>query len=1173
MSQCLRCSRLCSATAVFCDECRSLLRSQLQQGELASSVASMQTVPLVALLAQHAQSPEILGDSLERITGPQPVIKGPQTPLPPVSPSYENTVERAISRLDEAARRIEEVEQNDPGGLPASGRRVPRASRLAPLADISADIRRESTPLPASMRPENESGVENKNVSTSTDISSFTTGSNPASGSKASGLSNADFPDLWPWLDTDTDENETDSWTNRTDPLLSRHFPNSTESARIEEEDIRRAVAEGLGTGPFPATRTWPSRMRIGFLVLALLAVLALVLDGVLVFLGLAHSRHHVTVQSGPPTLTLSNNQARLGDTLTITISHFTASTKVLLTHDVEEPLQTLAGSSLVNIGQNGDAKVKVLVDESFGPGFHMIEAEDVTSRLTASAMLQIIGSGPTRPAHLQLDATSLDMGANFQGVNTIQFLTLINAGGGSISWSASTNSPWLLLSPASGLFSQSQKISVAAQRGSLKPGDYKGTITFDSNVGSPQQLSLTMTVLPLPPHVALLEVTPALLSFTATDAGANPASQVLTVTNPGSQPLYWSLAVNPSSSLATPTQSSLFHALGLGANNWLTTSLASGSVQPGQSQMLMVNIQSSNLLPGVYMGAIEFSAGRGALNSGQSVDISLTIQPRCGIVVSSGSLTFNTVAGQSNPSNQALTLNGSTSCSGMNPWTSISSASWLSITPSSGQLKGTTGTITSVAVNAAGLKPGKYPGTITISFMNGQSTQSVLVTLNVQAPPPPAAPVIAAAPLNLNFSNTQGQPNPAGQLVTITNNGGGALYWHPTVTPLVSPWLSASPTGGMIAPGQTGQVTITVNTSTLTPGTYVGQVSLDGTDARGEEAAGSQQTVMVNLVVQPPCAMQQPSASSLSFNATPGASASPAAQTVTITGSGSCAWPLTWSANAASSASWLQLSSSSGKIMVSGQSATFTATANVAGLAVGTYSTQITITATDSSGNHPLGSPQNVSVNLAILQPCVLQLSTSTLTFNGTQGAAVNPQSFTISESGNCALPLSWTASADTGWITLSATSGSDSGSGTPVSVSVNTLNLSAGSYTGHINVSATDNGGQVIQAAAPITVNLIVTASLSGTIVGCADTTCATPVTLSQATVSLLNGPIQLQSLVANSSDNYSFSFTNVPSGTYVINVTATDSNGVQYTGSLTLTVSDDQTGLTIKVLPAGQ
>src|ERR1700674_4571440 len=139
MSQCLRCSKPCETTAVFCDDCRSLLRNEFRQGSSlpasvsANSFSSVKTAPGASLIAQEKTVPQRIVET-PRSPG------APVTPHPPVLNTGVDSAEQAVSRLSEAAQLIAKAEP--------SNRRLPRASRLAPFRDISADIRRESTPLP-----------------------------------------------------------------------------------------------------------------------------------------------------------------------------------------------------------------------------------------------------------------------------------------------------------------------------------------------------------------------------------------------------------------------------------------------------------------------------------------------------------------------------------------------------------------------------------------------------------------------------------------------------------------------------------------------------------------------------------------------------------------------------------------------------------------------------------------------------------------------------------------------------------------------------------------------------------------------------------------------------------------------------------------------------------------
>ncbi len=905
------------------------------------------------------------------------------------------------------------------------------------------------------------------------------------------------------------------------------------------------------------------------FRLVALLAaalVIAVLLSTSLLLLRLSTTSGTV----GLPTLTLSSNVARIGDTVTLQLKHFSHAARVALTHDIQEPVQTDKGSSVVTIGSTGVAIVKIITNSEWGPGYHLIVAEDVSTRTTASATLQIKGLGQTRPPRLLINTPTIDLGPDVVGANTIHLLTLANEGDGSITWSASSNQSWLLISPAQGTFSQSQTISIAAQRTGLKPGNYKGTINISSNVHAPLPVEVDMSVLPLSYNPGpVLALSPALLSFTATDGGANPAAQFLAVSNPGTQPLHWSLAINDSATVTT--QATLLHALGP-HSNWLSASALSGTVAPGATSTIQVIVQSQKVLPGAYIGTLQFTASGGAIDSPQAVNVSLTVQPHCGIVASSGSLSFTAVGGQGYAGNQTLSLSATVSCAGAPiNWTTSSAPSWLTVTPASGQLKGTTSAVISLSVNAGDLAPNTYDDVIT--FSANQGTQTVAVQLKVQPSPPPAAPIMGASPLTLNFNHTQGQPNPTGQVVTITNNGGSPLRWSTSVVQLGITWLDATPTGGILAPGQTGRVTINVDTSRLTPGNYVGQVTLNGLDSSGKTVPGSPQTITINLLVQPPCSISQPSSSSLSFSADQGSSANPASQTVIFMGIGSCAWPVSWNTNVVPASAWLTLSPPTGTIKGTGQASSVGVGLDISQLVPGTYKTSVTISATDASGATVQGSPQTFTVTLTILPPCTLSPLPASLTFSVAQGAAPPAvQNVALGETGTCARPVTWTATGDaasSAWLVLSPGSGTDSGSGSPLGVEINPAALLPGTYSGNITITATDStGAAVLGTPQTIAVLLTVTATISGSVIACSGPTCTTSQPLPGATVTLTSGTTTIATTTADASGNYTFS--NVAPGSYTISASGTEANNVHYVGSTALTVSGNVQNLTVQVFP---
>src|SRR5207249_1702833 len=177
-------------------------------------------------------------------------------------------------------------------------------------------------------------------------------------------------------------------------------------------------------------------------------------------------------------------------------------------------------------------------------------------------------------------------------------------------------------------MFSANQTVTVAVERANLKAGDYKGALTFSSNVCPNEMVQVHMTVRLLPANAgAVLVITPPVLSFTALDGGANPNNQALMVSNPGSQPLKWSLTGNNPINLGA--QSLLVHALDP-TTGWLSTDQTSGVVVPHGTSLIHAIVNSRNLLPGVYTDMLVFTAGQGTYNSPQRVSVSLTVQARC---------------------------------------------------------------------------------------------------------------------------------------------------------------------------------------------------------------------------------------------------------------------------------------------------------------------------------------------------------------------------------------------------------------------------------------------------------------------------------------------------------------------------------------------------------------
>jgi hypothetical protein len=222
------------------------------------------------------------------------------------------------------------------------------------------------------------------------------------------------------------------------------------------------------------------------------------------------------------------------------------------------------------------------------------------------------------------------------------------------------------------------------------------------------------------------------------------------------------------------------------------------------------------------------------------------------------------------------------------------------------------------------------------VFYLQGTTTEIGRASVTVQegsSPPPPIAPpAIGVSPTSLSFTATQGGANPATQTVNISNTGDGTLSWTANDN---APWLTLSPASGT----GNGAVTLTVTTGTLIAGSYSTTVTLNAT---GADPVTVPVTFTVATAPVPPAIGVSPT--SLSFTAIKGGS-DPATQTLSIsnTGNGTLNW------TAVDNAPWLTLLTLLGQASGTGN-AVVPVSVSTGGLAVGTYTGSITISATGAT-------------------------------------------------------------------------------------------------------------------------------------------------------------------------------------------------------------------------------
>ena len=186
--------------------------------------------------------------------------------------------------------------------------------------------------------------------------------------------------------------------------------------------------------------------------------------------------------------------------------------------------------------------------------------------------------------------------------------------------------------------------------------------------------------------------------------------------------------------------------------------------------------------------------------------------------------------------------------------WTASKTASWLSLSASSGTLPaGATTTVTaSLNATANTLASGNFTDTVTFTnTTNGTGNTTRPATLTIT----PVGDLTVTPATNLDATGPVGGPfTPASRAYLITNSGDAALNWTAAKT---APWLTLSATLGTLAPGTNATITASIAATTLEAGSYNDTVIFTNTTTgRGNTARAVALSVILpapGLVAEPP--------------------------------------------------------------------------------------------------------------------------------------------------------------------------------------------------------------------------------------------------------------------------------------------------------------------------------
>jgi len=663
----------------------------------------------------------------------------------------------------------------------------------------------------------------------------------------------------------------------------------------------------------------------------------------------------------------------------------------------------------------------------------------------------------------------------NFGNSNTLQTLSIINTGTGSLTWNATESITWLTLSPSSGAVNvgDTSRTEVTISRIGLSQGIYTGDVILTSDGGN-DTVQVQMEVMPI------LNVSETTLNF-----GSDLSTLTFSISNPGGGKLDWMinnntgwisiLPLSDSTSIETDIVTVLVDRSGLAGGDYTTaiTITSNGGnaainiimnvplppgllVSPSSldfgtgSSTMNINIQNSGdgllswsitsdqgwltstsasgettietdqvgivadragLDIGDYSGIITVLSNGGSI----SLPITLTVVPGPMLTISSTTLDFS--ASLSN-----LTLSITNSGTQTLDWNIVDDQDWIDVTPTSGSTTTEQDVIT-VSVDRSGLAAGDYSGDVTITSNGGD--QIVSVTMAV-------APELSVTTNVLEYGLISNQLN-----FNISNAGQGVLTWNIATN---QTWISASPTSGTTT-SENDEITIIVDRTDMNTGDHTGSVNIT--------SDGGNETIEVTLSVPTPAVLVA-SPESLDFGT------STTSMAITISNSGD--QTLDW--NIVDDQDWIDVTPTSGSTTT--EQDVITVSVDRSGLAAGDYSGDVTITSN--------GGDQIVSVTMAVAPE--LSVTTNVLEY----GLISNQLNFNISNAGQGV--LTWNIATNQTWISASPTSGTTTSENDEITIIVDRTDMNTGDHTGSVNITS-DGGNETIEVTLSVPTPAVLVAS----------------------------------------------------------------------------------------------
>ena len=329
---------------------------------------------------------------------------------------------------------------------------------------------------------------------------------------------------------------------------------------------------------------------------------------------------------------------------------------------------------------------------------------------------------------------------------------------------------------------------------------------------------------------------------------------------------------------------------------------------------------------------------------------------------------------------------------------TTQSGGSWLSVSPTEGQVEPANAMTLRVTADPAALEPGTYSGEVRIS----NTASGEVVTVPVDMAISRRQQLLRISRTGLTLTAVVGAGITPPPSFRVLNGGLGLAVWRAVASVLGGRnWLSLTLDNGSSSASTSSLVGVQVDPSGLDPGVYYGVV-----EVAAPEAASSPQFVTVVLNLLPAESKPGPTVvpSGLVFSNRLDAPAQTSAQQVQILNLTASPISFTSSVSTTDGGDWLERSPSEGTV-VSSQPTTVEVAVDPGGLAPGIYRGVVDFSFDDDS-------TRSVNVVLSVVPGDAVSLQRISGAKNGCTRSEVAPVFRTLG--GTSPIPAAWPASIE---------------------------------------------------------------------------------------------------------------------------------------------------------------